>query len=173
MRVILAYVASLDGMITDGKGRSPAEWASREDQIGFQKLVRASDAVVMGANTYLAHRDAIRASTAPKRVVMTSEPERFARDTKDGLLEFTDRSPKEVLMRLKRSGAGQVLLASGPKLTNEFLDQKLVDELHLTVEPVIFGNGTHAAMKAAQMKLISAKKLNKTGTLLLRYEVLG
>ncbi|MBI5470542.1 dihydrofolate reductase family protein [Candidatus Kaiserbacteria bacterium] len=172
MKIILAYVTSLDGMITDAKGRSPVDWASREDQTNFRKLIKASEVVIIGTNTYLAHRDPIRASKSPRRIVMTSEPERFMFDTKPGLLEFTDAPPRAIVTSLKKQGVRKVLLASGPKLTNEFLRQKLVDELHLTVEPAFFGSGTLAAPASTSLKLMSVKKLNSKGTLLIKYRIL-
>jgi riboflavin biosynthesis pyrimidine reductase len=54
-----------------------------------------------------------------------------------------------------------------------FLAAGLVDEIWLTVEPLLFGGGTPllAARVDVRLELLASEKLNAAGTLLLRYRV--
>ena len=68
----------------------------------------------------------------------------------------------------------KVLLAGGARVYSSFIKEGLVDEIYLTVEPVIFGQGKPLLADGdsdVNLKLVSSKKLNKNGTLLLKYIV--
>lgn len=68
-----------------------------------------------------------------------------------------------------------MLLVGGAEVNSLFLKSGLVNEFHLTLEPKIFGMGKSLISEEdldIPLKLISIKKLNKQGTLLLKYKVL-
>ena len=56
MRVILAYVVSKDGFLVGPHGEQSAAWASPEDQEHFKKLTHECGVVIIGSNTYEAHK---------------------------------------------------------------------------------------------------------------------
>ena len=79
-----------------------------------------------------------------------------------------------MVQRLSRKGYKKILLLGGSHINTLFLRANLVDELHLTVEPKIFGKGTLLIQEKPfniSLKLITIKKLNVQGTLLLQYKV--
>lgn len=170
MRVILVEVRSLDGKLTDLEGRPPSAWASKEDQRMFNKLIRTSDAVIIGRNTYEVQKESFQSSISTPRIVLTKNVDFNKKDAVPGSLEFSSLSPRAILDRLRKSGAKQVLLASGPKLTKVFLREKLVDELRLTVEPVNFTGGSIKEHPYAGLKLLDSEILPGSGTQFLRYE---
>ncbi|MCR4305461.1 MAG: dihydrofolate reductase family protein, partial [Candidatus Daviesbacteria bacterium] len=89
-------------------------------------------------------------------------------------LEFSSKSPKQLVKELTGRGYKQILLASGPKLNTAFLKDKLVQELWLTLEPNIFGVGiglVDSEKLDIKLRLLSSKRLNPQGTLLLKYQV--
>ena len=172
MHVILAEVRSLDGKLTDTSGHPPNTWASKEDQKQFRELIRTSDAVIVGRNTYEVQKDAFSIVAHTLRIVMTKDADFYAKETVPGHLEFSSLSPRALLKKLEREGVKQILLASGPKLTKAFLSEKLVDELWLTIEPVNFTGGSVKTHPYANLKLLESKILNKAGTHLLIYEFL-
>ena len=169
MRVILAEVRSRDAKLNDRKGRSPSAWASKEDQATFRKLVRESDTVIIGRNTYEVQKKAFRAARGTPRIVMTRSLSRFKKETVPGFLEFTSLSPSALIAQLRARFMRQVLLASGPKLTKAFLKAGLVDELWLTVEPIVLGGRSQKMPPYQHMRLLRKKRLNKSGTMLLKY----
>ena len=106
---------------------------------------------------------------------MTHRPQEFTAHAVPGKLEFTDKSPQEVITWLNGIGAKSVLLAAGARLSGQFLSEGLVDVVYLTIEPRYVGPGqgiTEATCNIA-LELQKVEQLNKQGTLLLRYKVLA
>lgn len=174
MKVILAYVMSLDGFLTDSGGRSPSTWASPEDQVHFKKLMLECGVVIFGSNTFEINKNFIEISKDILRVVLTRHPEKFAEYHVPGQLEFFSLSPQEILEHLKLEGREKVLIAAGPRLYVEFLREGLVDELHVTIEPLLFGSGLAAASGIpahTQLETIDILALNQRSTLLVKYKV--
>jgi len=68
-----------------------------------------------------------------------------------------------------------VAVLGGGAVYRFMLESGLLDEIFITVEPLIFGRGkemfvggTHRTMR---MRLLSVRRLNRTGTLLLHYQI--
>ncbi|MBI5456326.1 dihydrofolate reductase family protein [Candidatus Kaiserbacteria bacterium] len=174
MKITLAVVASADGRITGPKGEQPRLWASREDQEQFQKLIKENGVVIVGRNTYLAHRKQLKLTPNIRRIVMTTQPGKLKKDEVKGRLEFTSLSPLKLIRALEKGGYRRALLAGGPKLSAAFLKLKLVNEIHITIEPKLFGAGfpiLDGNLSQCRLKLSSSKQLNAGGTQLLRYKV--
>lgn len=174
MKVILAMVISLNGKSTKGF-KPPKLWASKADQIHFQSLIAKNNLIVMGKNTFVTSKDDVKLSKGKLRIVMVRNSVEFNGLTVPNQLEFTSESPKQLVNRLTKSGYKQMLLVSGPKLNSAFLKGKLVDELWLTLEPDIFGVGiglVDQELLDVKLRLLSSKKLNSIGTLLLKYQVI-
>jgi len=72
-------------------------------------------------------------------------------------------------------GITKILLGGGTKINSEFLKAGLVDEIHLTIEPKIFGAGQkfvdHYNLDI-NLELIECTKMNEKGTLLLKYKII-
>lgn len=175
MKVILAVVASADGRITGPRGEQPRVWASVDDQRHFRGLVIKHGVVIIGKNTYLAHRKELKLTPNVRRIVMTADPGKLKKDEVKGRLEFVSLSPARLVKALQKGGYRQAVLAGGPRLSAAFLKMKLVSELYMTLEPKLFGAGLpilDGAFGQIKLRLISAKQLNKSGTMLLRYKIL-
>jgi dihydrofolate reductase len=128
----------------------------------------------MGSSTYLAAKDYLKLSTKTLRIVMTHDPEKFAEFEVVGQLEFSKESPTQLVERLHMQGQEKILLVGGSHLNGQFFAEGLIDELQLTVEPWVFGEGlsliSEQKLKVA-LKLTGIEPLNTKGTLLLRYLV--
>jgi dihydrofolate reductase len=72
-------------------------------------------------------------------IVLTGEPEKFEKLEKKytGSLYFTDEKPESLLNRLENEGYQTVALIGGPTINALFLEKDLIDEIYLTIEPVI------------------------------------
>lgn len=174
MRVILIAAQSLDGFIT--KHDTPgSDFASPADQAHLRTALAAFDCSIMGAETYRTARTQIRERmTSPRlRIVLTRSPENFTADTVPGRLEFSSASPQQLLASLSARGLSRCALLGGAQIHSLFLAARLIDELWLTLEPVLFGRGTPLLSSPAstQLRLLSEEKL-AADTLLLKYEVL-
>jgi dihydrofolate reductase len=69
-------------------------------------------------------------------------------------------------------GYKKALLCGGAGLNSLFLKKKLITELIITIEPIIFGQGLSLFSHKTEinLKLIENKKINDS-TLILRYKI--
>lgn len=163
---------SLNGFITNGSDTDVTKWTSKEDKSHFKASKAESNLIVMGKNTYLAMRDSMVIDDKTLRVVLARDLSEFLHETIDGKLEFSNLEPKQLEDWLEDLGYENMLLAGGSYVYSAFLDAGLINELQITVEPVIFENGTplFSDLKSMKkLKLVSSQQLNPTGTLLLSY----
>lgn len=169
----MVMVSSLNGKITNGDDSSIYKWTSKEDQSFFEKL-KDGNILVMGSKTYEAAKSIIKPTSSRRRIVLTSDPEKYKDIAVEGQLEFSNESPKQLVDRLAKYNE-QMLLVGGGKLNASFLNEGLVDEMYLTIEPYVFSEGkplVEGLGKNVFLELESCERLNNNGTLLLKYKVL-
>ncbi len=167
-------VTSLNGKSTKGSSFSPSSWASAEDQQFFGSLIAKHSLIVMGRKTYEAARPKMKLELGKRRVVVTRVPEKFSEYRVEGQLEFTKESVVSLVKRMDALGYKTMLLAGGSDLNSAFFREGLVDQLWLTIEPLIFPEGKgiiYDERLEVSLELLSMKKLNRNGTLLLRYKI--
>jgi riboflavin biosynthesis pyrimidine reductase len=173
MEVFLVAVASLDGYITrhDEPG---ARFASPEDGRHFAQFLQTCDASVFGSGTWEADREPIAAgfTSSPDRLryVLTRRPDHYAPETIPGTLEFSAETPAQAVASLTERGYQRCALLGGGAIYGAFMAADLVDELLLTVEPLVFGAGVRWGTVAVDKRydLVEVAKLS-ANTLLLRY----
>jgi dihydrofolate reductase len=67
----------------------------------------------------------------------------------------------------------KVCLLGGTQIYSYFLERNLIDEISLTIEPLVFGEGLplfSCAIEPHRFALVSTKKLNNKGSLVLHYK---
>jgi dihydrofolate reductase len=172
MNVTLIMVSSVNGKITQGSDPDVTHWTSKEDQELFFALKQKFKVIVMGSHTYEENISRIQLSKNILRIVLTKNPK--ALTASDGL-EFSNESPEDLLNRLQSLGYKKILLTGGAEVCSSFLKKNLVNELHLTIEPKLFGTGKNFLSDiplSVNLKLIKIKRLNSSGTLHLIYQVI-
>lgn len=161
----VAYVASsIDGRISLSDRVMP-DWTSKEDWKFFQNKMKSADAVVAGMNTYIAARDHIKKRNA---FIFSSHKSKIK---KDGNVTFLN--PSTVNLREIFSKYKTVAIVGGGQVYQTMLDEDMLDDLYVTIEPVIFGRGKEmfkGGTRMSHFKLQSVKKLNSSGTLLIHYK---
>ena len=173
VHVTLIAAQSVDGFIT--RHSEPGSgFTSLADKTHFRNALRTFDCRVMGATTYRVSRDITRraADSGSIQRVVTRTPAAFTSDAISPVLEFTDRPPAEILLGLEKHGCRRCALVGGAQVHSLFLRSGCVDELWLTVEPLLFGRGTPLLSEEAEVKLslLSHEPLSPD-TLLLKYRV--
>lgn len=174
MKVTMVMLSSVDGKTTKGNDSNIYTWTSSEDKKYFFSLIKKNNLIIMGRETYEASRPVIKLEKGKLRIVLTRQPKDYLTETVKGQLEFSNETPKNLIERLSAIGYKKALLVGGSIINGLFLKNNLVDELYLTVEPKIFGNGKNIVDGQSlnvPMQLVSVKKLNNSGTLLLKYKI--
>ncbi len=173
MIVTIAAVVSADGKLTRHDEANIYQWTSPEDWQYFTSLIQDNEVIIMGRKTYDAIKGWLKPSLKKRRVVLTRDPKKHKADKHDGL-EFTDEIPRQLMQRLSSEGITKVLVTGGSQIHADMLASGLVDYIHMTIEPYIFGQGRPFTPLPTNisLRLTEHKKLNNTGTLLLIYKVL-
>ena len=166
-RVIALAAMTADGRIA-GHASDSVEWTSREDRRMFVRVTRRAGVVVMGRATY----DTLPGPLAGRLVVvLTRHPEHHT--TRPGEVEFTSAMPAEVVADLAGRGFGEIVVAGGAEVYTAFLETGQVDELWLTIEPLLFGAGlplVHRAPPGLRLRLAEVVRLGEN-TVQLHYRV--
>jgi len=160
-----------DGIIAKDKQQN-ATWTSKADKRQFVKETKKHGVIIMGDTTF----EAMGRRSLPGRLnlILSTEPEKYKDEIKPNELEFIKGTPQEVLKYIEAKGYKSAILGGGARTNSGFLKAGLVDEIYLTVEPKIFGQGinfTEGEELDLDLKLISVEELGQ-GTILLKYEIL-
>lgn len=173
MKIVMVAVVSANGKITRGNDPHIYEWTSKEDQKLFFSTIEQNGLIVMGSKTYEAAKKVIKLRPGKLRVVMTRDPQKYKHEQVKGQLEFLSDNPSELVSKFG-STHKKMLLVGGSEINTEFVKAGLVDEIYLTIEPAIFGKGKNVFAEdefESSLALFSVGKLNRKGTLLLKYKV--
>ena len=132
----------------------------------FQNALSHVDAVVVGRNTYIAAADRLRKRNT---FVLSSRPKTLVRR---GMVKFVNPAAVSLPKLLEKYKS--VAILGGGTVYRFMLEKGLLDEIFITIEPLIFGRGKAmfvGGTKTMHMRLLSARQLNRTGTLLLHYQI--
>ena len=161
-RTIAIAAITVDGKIARGN-HELVRWTSKEDKNFFRSETARIGVMVLGNTTFETFP-----APLPDRlhIVMT----RNSREKKPipGHVEFTSQPPKAILSDLGARGFKQVVIAGGSRIYTEFVQEKLLDELWLTVEPQAFGEGVgiFSAPVSCSLRLKKQSLLNPDSVLL-------
>ena len=132
----LTVATSADGFISRSTDEPPQAWASAEEQALFFRDVEAADWAFMGRNTHEAADKPDR-----RRVIFSTASDGWQRPSQLWLDPATV-SPGDFAGLLRevhplRNG----LILGGTRVHDWFLAENAIDRVHLTIEPVRFGEG--------------------------------
>lgn len=124
--------------------------------------------MIMGSKTF----DAIgKVLPGRKNIVMTRDKNRQSRDPD---LIFTDQTPGRIIADLDRQGFSSATLIGGAVANTLFIKEGLVDEIHVTLVPRLFGKGLTLFSEAldVQLELLDVQKIT-SAHVLLKYRVIS
>lgn len=168
MKLILMAAITVDGMIGQTSDHLSLDWTSKADTKLFVSITKKAGVMIMGRTTY----DTI-GRPLPKRLnlILTSQPENF--ESQPDLLEFHKMSPKETCEYLEQKGFTEAILCGGAKTYAQYFEAGLVDEIYLTLEPKLFGNGVNLlgeTLTNIDLELLSFEKIGDN-SLFVKYKV--
>ena len=139
--VIIA--TSLDGFIAreDGDIGWLLERDDPAENHGYEAFIEDIDIIVMGRGSYEGIRDVVpwpynRPVVVMSKSLKDQQPPEELRDK----LEFTDRSPAQVMAMLERQGARRVYVDGG-QIIRSFLNAGLIADMVITQVPILLGQG--------------------------------
>jgi len=167
MRIFMIAAVTADGFI-GRDAEHEADWTNKEDKRTFVELTKEAGTMIFGSTTY---KTIGRALPDRRMIVMTSQPDN--QPAVEGV-EFTNESPKNLVERLEKEGVTAVAICGGAKIYTAFMQAGLIQEVYLTVEPILFGTGValFSSDLDQRLELINSKPLNQH-TLLQHYRVMS
>nr|AIA11309.1 RibD C-terminal domain protein [uncultured bacterium]AIA11632.1 RibD C-terminal domain protein [uncultured bacterium] len=166
MKIILMAAVTIDGKIARHEHHF-VDWSSKEDKKLFMQTSKRGGVVILGNNTYETFP-----SPLPGRLHIVLTTKVSDKPHKPGEIEFTDRSPAEIVAGLEARGYTEAVLTGGAQINALFLAANVVDEIWLTMEPHIFGVGLDLFRGVPfdrRATLLEVRQLNEGGSVLLRY----
>jgi dihydrofolate reductase len=175
MRKLILYIAmSLDGYIAqpDDNIDFLSVVEKPGEDYGYKKFIDGIDTVLMGRRTY--------------DKVLTLAPEYSHSDKKSYIITRTTRKAEknitfyngnltELVSKLKEQPGLNIFVDGGAELVCSLLDQKLIDEMIISVIPVLLGDGIRlfmAGFPTQNLELKSSQSFGETGLVQLHYAVI-
>ena len=167
---ISVYIAhSLDGYIADVDGS--LDWlfaAAGSEDYGYDEFMAGVDGLAMGRGTwdFIADEPDLPFGGRPVYVFTSREAKPRAG------VQFWSRTPHQAVAAWEAAGITHVYLDGG-RLISDFLAAGYVDDLVLTVIPVLLGDGKplfHAVPRSTQLELTGTTP-HPNGVVQLRYRV--
>jgi dihydrofolate reductase len=164
--IIAIAAVTIDGKIARHPGQF-TDWTSPEDKTFLRSMLDQSDAVVVGNNTYKTAEGPLSKRNC---IVFT----RSVQDTErrgSNLLYYNGDGKSSIEAILEPHRLVSVL--GGMQIYSYFLERDLIDEVYLTIEPIVFGQGLdlfHCKDQATRkFRLVAVRELNRQGSVLLHY----
>lgn len=165
-KIIAAAAITLDGRIALHR-RHFSNWTSREDKRFLHSFLDTCDVIVVGRHTYETARKPLSKRNC---LVLTRSVASVKRAAKNLLF----CNPRGTNLRAVLNKYTKVAVLGGCAVYTYFLEHHLLDELFLTVEPLVFGRGIPLFASSGKLperfRLLSLKRLNRKGSVLLRYK---
>jgi dihydrofolate reductase len=162
-KVILYIAMSLDGYIA--KPNDDLSFLSnvekKGEDYGYANFVNSVDTVIMGRKTY----DWVmtQVSEFPHSGITSYIITRTAKSS-IGKANFYTGDIKDLISRIKSEKGKDIFCDGGAEIANELLKENLIDEIILSIIPVLVGNGTklfNDGRPEEILELISTKQFEK------------
>jgi len=167
MKVILYMAISIDGYIAKKDGDS--DWVSEIDSKIFEKKIEEAGCIVVGRKTFDQFYDDLYPVEGLTNIVLTNDATR--QDKNENVIFIP--SPKEALQIAEQKGHNKVLLIGGGHVNGAFIQDNLIDEVFLSVHPLILGEGIKIFenfRKQVDLEFIGSKEMEE-GLFQLHYKI--
>jgi len=171
MRKILIAAVSINGMIAKDDSEF-TNWTSKEDKTNFKRLTEKAGVVIFGNNTFKTFGN----SPLPNRlnVILTKQKDLVNTFNEKNHIWYTDKEPADIIKILEEEGKYETcFICGGAQIYSLFIKEDQIDEIMLTVEPIIIGNGINLFENYEKNKKLTFLKkidLNKN-SFVLHYKI--
>lgn len=168
-KITLIMVSSVNGVVAQNKVENSFEWNSPEDRQQFMQRISNIGTVLMGSNTF----KSIGSKPYPDIdfYVLTHQPDQFRTYPS---VQYVNGDIEKICYRLKAKGVRHLALLGGPETNTPFFEKGLVDEIFLTIEPILMPGGMQMVSTITapiDLRLNEISTLANGNTLLVHYLV--
>jgi dihydrofolate reductase len=175
-KLILGLAVTLDGYIEGPNGEY--DWCFTDQDYGLNDFFTRVDAIFIGRKSYEVarqHADQNNGEIVPGMPTMTEYVfSKTLKSVKEGAVLIADNSIAEA-RRIKELPGKDIWLFGGASLTDALMKEGLVDELWMSVHPILLGSGKPLFRKQdsrTELRLLESKTY-ETGLVSLRYSLTG
>jgi dihydrofolate reductase len=165
-KVILGLAVSLDGFIEGPNGEY--DWCFTDQDYGLSDFFKQVDTVFMGRKSYELTQNMEGGSGLPpmKEYVFSNTLEQV----REGSILVKGDIKKQVA-KIKREERNDIWLFGGASLTSSLMNDELVDEIWLSVHPILLGAGKplFQGIKKRITLMLTETKAYNTGLVSLKY----
>lgn len=159
MKTILYMAITANGYIARKNDETP--WSKEEWESFFTKVKEAKN-IVLGRKTFeMMKSNGNLAEIGNILIVVVSD--KIKNDSDEANCLFVN-SPVRAVETLKEKGFTEAFVAGGGILNSSFMQEGLVDEIYLDIEPFVFGDGVRLFSEndfEENLELLAIKKLSK------------
>ena len=173
-KLILGLAVTLDGYIEGPNGEY--DWCFTDQNYGLNEFFARIDAIFIGRKSYEIAQQYANSNNGimiPSMPAMTQYVfSKTLRSVKDGAVLISDDSVAEA-RRIKEQPGKDIWLYGGALLTAALMKEGLVDELWMSVHPILLGTGKPLFQEQSnrtQLTLLDSKTYG-TGLVSLRYSI--
>jgi len=149
---------SSDGFIAKKDGNS--DWVSKTDSKIFEEKCREKGCVVLGRRTFEQFYGSLYPFNGVTNIILTRDINKISGDDN---VKFVN-SPQEALKAAKDLGHPEILLIGGGTANGLFIRENLIDEMFLSIHPIILGDGIklfEGVEKSLIMETFESKNLDE------------
>lgn len=162
VKIILIAALSADGFIGKNPSEPSTSWTSKGDKKHFVETTKKCGAIIMGAKTF----ETIGRALPGRRNIVYS-----AKQINVYGIETTSLPPQELIEKLSQEGVTEVAICGGTTIYTMFIKAGLIDEIYLTIEPVVFGSGLPLFKEKIEARLELVSSEQKENSVFLKYKV--
>jgi dihydrofolate reductase len=170
-KVVYGGAMSLDGYIAGPNGEY--DWIVMDPDVDFTGMMNRFDTFLIGRKTFEAMRR-MGDSAPPTPAIRNFVFSRTLRPEDCPGATLSDNAER-VVAELRQQSGKDIALFGGGDLFRSLLAAGLVDSVGFSVIPVLLGNGIPllpSPADRARLKLTTHRVYEKTGTVLLEYDIL-
>jgi dihydrofolate reductase len=168
-RLKLFVATSLDGYIAARDG--DVSWRLHDGDYGYEAFLAGIDTVLLGRRTYEAALSFSQWPYPERKVVVFTRSDTLCVISPNTVA--TSRTPADIVLELRARQGKDLWLVGGGELVRECLDAGLIDDIVVSIHPILLGQGARfVALAAARTPLaLTAERRYPSGLVQLSYRV--
>jgi dihydrofolate reductase len=169
-KVILGVAVSLDGFIEDSNGEY--DWCFTDQDYGLSAFFKRIDTIFMGRKSYEVAQSHSSTGPNPWEEMTTYVFSNTLTEVSGKNTRLASGDVAETVANLRREPGKDMWLFGGAELTTAFINEGLVDEIWVSIHPIVLGAGKPLFQNIKERKNVKLVEHNvyETGLVSLVYQ---